>query len=68
MRARTHILALALLAFSSACSDEPTDETPEGAVVLFVKAMERSGREPDYLRVAYELLCGVTQRVSMRVV
>jgi len=41
-----------------ACSSAPSDETPEGAVRLFLDAMERSEREPEALREAYALLAG----------
>lgn len=46
----------------AACSDEPTDATPSGAVRLFLAAMERSEHDPDARREAFELLARPTRR------
>ena len=47
------VLALCVLG----CSEEPTDETPEGALTLFLAAMENSAHDPRALEEAYRLLC-----------
>lgn len=46
-------LAAALL---GGCSDEPTEDTPEGALRLFLDAMDRSQWDREALREAYALL------------
>lgn len=38
------------------CSDAPTDETPSGALRLFLEAMDRSDWDREALRDAYALL------------
>ncbi|MBW2465234.1 MAG: hypothetical protein JRH11_26530 [Deltaproteobacteria bacterium] len=40
----------------SSCSSEPTDETPEGALTLFLEAMERADWDDTALEDAYVLL------------
>lgn len=50
------IVAAALLANLPACTDEPNDDSPEGALVLFLEAMERSRHDGAALRQAYDLL------------
>ena len=44
------------------CADLPSDETPSGAVRLFLDAMDRSDREPEALREAYALLAAPSRR------
>ncbi len=53
--------ALALV-LASGCSDVPSDETPRGALRLFLAAMERSAHDPEALRDAYALLSAPTRR------
>src|SRR5688500_7094446 len=57
---RSVLLALALA--SVGCEDVPTDETPRGALRLFLAAMERSERDPRALEEAYALLSTPTRR------
>jgi hypothetical protein len=57
-RALSILIALAAIA----CSDVPTDETPRGAVRLFLSAMERSEHDDEALREAYALLSAPTRR------
>ena len=45
-----------LLVAAAACSDAPTDETPSGALRLFLSAMDRSEWDEEALREAYDLL------------
>ncbi|MCA9607942.1 MAG: hypothetical protein KC619_20170 [Myxococcales bacterium] len=52
-------LALILL---TACADVPSDETPSGALRLFVDAMERSDGDPEALRDAYALMAAPSRR------
>jgi hypothetical protein len=54
---RTFAPVLCLLALSGACSDEPSDDTPAGALTLFLEAMEKSDWDASARRDAYELLC-----------
>ena len=42
--------------FVCGCTEEASDETPSGALRMFVDAMSRSEREPEALRDAYRLL------------
>jgi hypothetical protein len=49
----TSLLAVAL---ATACSPAPPDETPTGALRLFLRAMERTGTDPAALEEAYALL------------
>ncbi|MEM9190663.1 MAG: hypothetical protein AAGF12_15870 [Myxococcota bacterium] len=53
---RRVLSAICVLASLSACDSEPTDETPAGALTLFLRAMDRSERDAAGLRDAYELL------------
>jgi hypothetical protein len=62
MRARRSFVVLVLALLVSACSDVPSDETPRGALRLFLSAMDRSDRDPDALRDAYALLSASTRR------
>ncbi len=48
--------ALAGVLCTSACGSSPSDETPTGALRLFLDAMERSAYEESALREAYGLL------------
>ncbi len=59
---RRMLIVLALLASASACSDVPSDQTPRGALRLFLSAMERSEHDPDAQREAYALLSASTRR------
>ena len=54
-------LGLALFALAG-CSDEPTDDTPTGAVRLFLQAMQRSADDPSALEDAYRLLARPARR------
>jgi hypothetical protein len=49
-------MSVAVLSLLAACSSEPTDETPRGALRLFLSAMERSDYDDGALFEAYELL------------
>lgn len=60
MRAVTIAWVLSLL--GSGCADVPSDETPSGALRLFVAAMERSEGDPDALREAYALMAPSSRR------
>ncbi len=60
MRAPPIACLAALLA--TACADVPSDETPAGALRLFVDAMERSDAEPEALRDAYALMAAPSRR------
>ncbi|MBX3273228.1 MAG: hypothetical protein KF729_23385 [Sandaracinaceae bacterium] len=62
MRVVLILLGGALLSLASGCADVPTDETPSGAVRMFVAAMERSEAEPEALREAYALLSASSRR------
>jgi hypothetical protein len=44
------------------CDDAPTDETPSGALELFLSAMERSEQDPEALREAFGLLYAPARR------
>lgn len=57
----TVIALMAVVAVLLGCSDEPTDETPEGSLVLFLEAMERSQHTSSALHHAYELLSAGSQ-------
>jgi hypothetical protein len=52
MRSRLAILVLLL----AACSGEPTTRTPEGALELFLRAMQASEEDPRERERAYKLL------------
>jgi hypothetical protein len=54
------VLALALVA--AGCSRERDDSTPEGAVALFLDAIERSENDREALRDAYRLLDAESRR------
>jgi hypothetical protein len=56
------IAALASLALLGACSRELDDRTPEGALAIFVDAIEQSERDGDALRRAYEVIDSTSQR------
>lgn len=58
---RSAALLLPIL-LASACSDLPSDETPRGAVRLFLSAMARTEEDPAALREAYGLLSASTRR------
>jgi hypothetical protein len=53
---------LVLVLILSGCSNAPTDETPRGALRLFLSAMERSEHDPEASREAYALLSASTRR------
>lgn len=53
---RRATVSLGLLVAAVACSSAPTDETPAGALTLFVEAMERGRSEREALATAYHLL------------
>lgn len=55
-------LAIPILLLASSCSDVPTDETPRGAVRLFLSAMARTHDDPSALREAYSLLSASSRR------
>jgi hypothetical protein len=50
------------LVTSVACSSAPTDETPSGALRLFLAAMDRGALEPSARREAYQLLSTPARR------
>ena len=52
---RVPTLALLLVA-SGACASTPTDETPKGALTLFLNSMQRGAYDPEGLHAAYDLL------------
>lgn len=56
------VLGVVLLA---ACSDAPSDETPRGALTMFLSAMERSAYEREALREAYGLLSAASRRALL---
>ena len=60
--ARWSLPAVALVLVAAGCEDVPTDETPRGALRLFIDAMERSERDHDALQEAYALLSRDTRR------
>lgn len=48
---------LSLIALAAVgCTEAPSDDTPSGALRMFLDAMERSERDPEALRDAYALL------------
>lgn len=53
-RSTATLLLAAVLGY--ACTEPPTDETPKGAVTLFLSAMNRTERDPEARREAYALL------------
>jgi len=56
MRLTCHGLLAVIFCTFLACRSEPTDDTPTGALRLFLSAMDRSAVEEDALRQAYDLL------------
>lgn len=62
MRALHTALVTAFVLFALGCADEPTDETPEGALRLFLVAMDRSEYESRARAEAYELLSEDSRR------
>ena len=56
MRARYATLVIACGLLAVACSSAPSDETPSGALLMFLSAMERSDYNQEALREAYALL------------
>lgn len=64
MLARALVLVIvAFAALGVGCSREPDDQTPEGALTLFLDALERSAAgDRAALEDAYRLLDGETQR------
>lgn len=54
------VIVLAIAAFG--CARVPTDETPDGAVELFLEAMGRASDDPSARRRAFELLAPESQR------
>jgi hypothetical protein len=48
------------------CSSAASDETPSGALRLFLDAMERGNREPAALEEAYHLLATPSRRALQR--
>jgi hypothetical protein len=61
-RAFPILLGVLLAVTSAGCSDASTDETPSGALRLFLAAMERTERDPAAAREAYRLLSTPTRR------
>lgn len=61
MRRLPLVVSLSLLA-ALGCSSEPTDETPRGALELFLDAMSRSARDEHALEQAYALLAEPARR------
>lgn len=63
MRLVRALLILSLLASLGACTREPDDSTPEGALSMFLDAIERSGQgDPRGLEDAFELIDSESQR------
>jgi hypothetical protein len=58
---RRSLLGLALVTVA-ACSEAPDDETPSGALRMFLDAMERSSYEPAAQEDAYRLLSEASRR------
>ena len=58
-------ILLALLVAAASCSDVASDETPIGAVRLFLDAMQRAQLDPAAVREAYALLASPTRRALM---
>lgn len=56
MLTRRALMALLVVASTAACSPAPSDETPTGALRMFLRAMELSGSDPLALQEAYGLL------------
>ncbi|MGE0789666.1 MAG: hypothetical protein AB7S26_28595 [Sandaracinaceae bacterium] len=52
---------IAIAAALAACTDVPTDETPSGALRLFLDALERAEREPAAMEDAFWLLDEATR-------
>lgn len=55
-------LALTLALGASGCARERDDSTPEGALALFLEAIERSEQDAEALRDAYALIDAESQR------
>ena len=55
-RAVVSFVALWLGAFAVGCGEEREDATPEGALTLFLDAIERSGESRGALEQAYDLI------------
>ena len=61
---------MALLLSLLACTDTPTDETPSGALRLFLEAMDKSDWDAEARKDAYDLLSrrareGLAERARM---
>ena len=51
------VACLSLIALAAVgCTEAPSDDTPSGALRMFLDAMERSERDPEALQEAYALL------------
>ena len=55
-------MIVAVILAGLACSSAPTDETPSGALRLWLAAMDRAGQEPSARREAYALLASPARR------
>ncbi len=53
---RPLVLTLVLVALGAGCSSEPSDDTPTGALTLFLEAMEKSDWDASAREDAYALL------------
>lgn len=53
---RQRLLTFGFVLVCSACSGEPTTDTPEGALELFLRAMQASEEDSSMRATAYELL------------
>lgn len=67
---RAKLAACAALVAVAGCSSAPTDESPSGALTLFLEAMSRSEWDREALREAYGLLSpqareGLEERAEM---
>lgn len=56
------VLAVIVVVLACGCAREPTDETPEGALELFLEAMGRAADDPSARAAAYALVAPETQR------
>ena len=54
--ARAGLFLVVVAATTPACGDEPSDDTPTGALLLFLDAMDRSSWDDGALEIAYGLL------------
>ncbi|MCC7535414.1 MAG: hypothetical protein IT379_04350 [Deltaproteobacteria bacterium] len=59
---RGGLKAIALVALLVGCSSDPTDQTPEGAVELFLTAMRETAADPSAQARAYRLLARPARR------